>query len=300
MNGLEYYGQVGFLKAGILFADRITTVSPTYAQEITGDEGGMGLGGLLRGRAGDLTGILNGIDLEAWNPATDNLIPHRFDAGKLKRKQQNKGALRERFGLMDAGRAPLFAVISRLTDQKGLDVLAGLLPQFAQAGVQFAVLGTGDPAIESAFTATRAQFPGQVACRFTYDEELAHLIQAGADALIVPSRFEPCGLTQLCAMRYGTLPIVARTGGLADTVIDANVAALRAKAATGFVFSPVQSDALARAMHRALDAYAVPSLWATLVSNAMALDVGWSQPAAAYARLYRDVISRRPPDSDLG
>jgi starch synthase len=292
LDGLEYYGDISFLKAGILFADRLTTVSPTYAEEIATDEGGMGLGGLLRGRSRDLVGILNGIDLDIWNPATDPLIPHRFDADRLKRKERNKAALRERLGLDQEARAPLFGVISRLTAQKGLDVLAEIVSGLCEEGMQFVVLGTGDPAIESAFAAAQLAHPGRIACAFAYDEGLAHQIQAGADSLLVPSRFEPCGLTQLCAMRYGTLPVVARTGGLADSVIDANVAALRGGAGSGFVFSPVDRIALDRAIRRAAEAFARPSLWATLQRNAMALDFGWSMPSQSYAGVYRALATR--------
>jgi starch synthase len=292
LDGLEYYGDISFLKAGILFADGITTVSPTYAEEIATDEGGMGLGGLLRGRSGDLVGILNGIDLDVWNPATDPLIPHRFDADRLKRKERNKAALRERLGLEDAPRTPLFGVISRLTAQKGLDVLAGIASDLCAEGLQFALLGTGDRAIEAAFATVAERYPGRMACAFAYDEGLAHLIQAGADALVVPSRFEPCGLTQLCAMRYGTLPVVARTGGLADSVIDANIAALRGGAGTGFVFAPVEPLALTRAIRRAAEAFAHPASWGTLQRNAMALDFGWSEPSRSYAALYRHLAGR--------
>jgi starch synthase len=293
LDGVEYYGDVGFLKAGILFADRITTVSPSYAAEIATDEGGMGLGGLLRGRSDDLVGILNGIDLADWNPAGDPLIPHRYDAGRLKRKARNKAALRVRMGLADLPEAPIFGIISRLTTQKGLDVLADVLPSLCARGLQFALLGTGDNAIEAAFAAAGERWPEQVACEFGYDEPLAHLIQAGADALVVPSRFEPCGLTQLAAMRYGTLPVVARTGGLADSVIDANVAALRCGTGTGFMFAPVEPRTLERAVVRAAEAFAEPAVWERLQRNAMALDVGWSKPARAYAALYRALIAKR-------
>lgn len=297
VDGLEYYGDIGFLKAGILFADRITTVSPTYAHEIASDEGGMGLGGLLHARSDSLAGILNGIDLEAWNPATDSHIPYRFDGTSLKRKVRNRSALRQLLELDDPSTGPLFGVISRLTEQKGLDVLATILPDLCNRGFQFVILGTGEASIEASFAAVALSHPGQVACRFVYDETLAHMIQAGADMLLVPSRFEPCGLTQLCAMRYGTLPVVARTGGLADSVVDANLAAQRLGAGTGFLFAPVHAEALNSAIQKGADAFRNGALWAQLQRNAMSMDVGWEEPARAYARLFRSLAA--PPTKSL-
>ena len=226
LDGVEYHGMIGYLKAGLALADHVTTVSPTYAAEIRTPEGGMGLDGLLRHRADVLTGILNGIDDTVWNPATDVHLAARFDRRHLARRAANKAALQARLGL-DAGPAsPLFGVVSRLTQQKGMDLLLESLPAVLGGGAQLAVLGAGDKALEAGFAAAAAQHPGRVATVIGYDEALAHLLQGSVDALLVPSRFEPCGLTQLCALRYGAIPVVARVGGLADTVIDASEMAL--------------------------------------------------------------------------
>lgn len=289
VDGVEYYGMLGFLKAGLQFADRITTVSPTYAAEILTPEQGMGLDGLLRARAGALTGILNGIDTTVWDPAHDPHLAAPFDARRLKARARNKSALQRRLGLAEDVRAPLFGVVSRLSWQKGLDLLLECLPVLTGTGGQLALLGSGDAAIEAAFSAAAAMAPSQVACVVGYDEGLAHLIQGGADAILVPSRFEPCGLTQLCALRYGAVPIVARVGGLADTVIDANPMALTAGVATGVQFAPVTATALAGAIRRALALWERPALWTMLRKNGLRADLSWSRPAAAYAALYREL-----------
>ena len=242
IDGVEYHGTIGYLKAGLALADRITTVSPTYAAEIRTPEGGMGLDGLLRQRADVLTGILNGIDDAVWNPATDAHLAATFDARHLPRRAANKAALQARFGLDVEPKAFLLGVVSRLTLQKGMDLLLEALPAVIGHGAQLALLGAGDKALEAAFAAAAARHPGRVAAVIGYDEALAHLMQAVVDALLVPSRFEPCGLTQLCALRYGAIPIVARVGGLADTVIDANEMALAAGAGTGVQFAPVTRE----------------------------------------------------------
>ncbi|MFJ5489246.1 glycogen synthase [Hansschlegelia beijingensis] len=221
IEGVEYYGGIGFLKAGIYYADRITTVSPSYASEILEPAGGMGLEGLLRSRKRDLFGILNGIDVEVWDPATDAALEMRYSAKDLSGRRLNKRALSERFRLA-ASAGPTFGVVSRLSAQKGLDLLADAIPALLETGANLAVLGAGDAGLEDRFRALAETHQGRVGCAFGYDETLAHLIQGGADALLVPSRFEPCGLTQLCALRYGAVPVVARVGGLADTVWDAS------------------------------------------------------------------------------
>jgi starch synthase len=294
---VEYYGQVGFLKAGLLFADRITTVSPTYAQEIMGQQGGMGLGGLLAGRAGHLSGILNGIDTAVWDPAADRLIAQRFSAEKPGGRGRNKAALQQAFALDADPNAPLFGVVSRLTGQKGLDLLLDALPMLMRDGAQLALLGTGDAVMERGFAEAAALHPGRIGCLLSYDEATAHLIQAGADALLVPSRFEPCGLTQLCALRYGAVPVVARTGGLADTVVDANEAALRSGVATGFTFAPVEQAPFEATLRRTIDAYRDASTWKAMQINGMRADFGWTRPARQYASLYRsltktEIVSR--------
>jgi starch synthase len=293
VDGVEFYGSISLLKAGLQFADRITTVSPTYAAEIGTAEFGMGFEGLLRHRAGVVSGILNGIDTAVWNPATDSRITATYDAATLERRVANKASLQAQLGLAADPAAPLFAVVSRLTWQKGMDQLLPCLRGLRALGAQLALLGTGETEIEVDFLAAAREAPGQVACVIGYDEALAHQIQAGADALVVPSRFEPCGLTQLCALRYGTIPVVARVGGLADTVIDANPAALAAGVATGVQFSPMTSDMLAAALQRTVGLYRDPASWRRLQRNAMACDVSWAAPARAYAELYRGLVAER-------
>jgi len=287
-DGLEYWGQVSALKAGLIHADRLTTVSPTYAEELMTPEFGMGLDGVLQMRRSDLIGILNGIDEGLWSPDADaHIAPYKTPRGKAR----NKAALRRELDLPDAP-GPLCVVISRLTGQKGLDLLLDALPALLDRGGQLAVLGSGDAALETALRAA-AQQPG-VSVTIGYDEALSHRMIAGGDAILVPSRFEPCGLTQLYGLRYGTLPLVALTGGLADTVIPATPATLARKpVATGLQFHPVTAQALTGALMRLCDLYAQPKLWETLQRNAMAHPVGWDQSASAYAAVYRDLCSAR-------
>ncbi len=292
IDGVEYYGAIGYLKAGLALADRITTVSPTYAREICTPEGGMGLDGLLRHRAQALRGILNGIDDTTWNPATDPRIPARFHATRRTARVRNRLALRERVGLAPRPEAPLFGVVSRFSWQKGLDLVLEALPAILAGGAQLAVLGSGERALEKAFAAAASAHPGQVAVRLGYDEDLAHLVQAGSDAILVPSRFEPCGLTQLCALRYGALPIVARVGGLVDTVVDASDAAQADGTATGFQFGPVTAAELTRAIERALALWHDPRRWRRVQAHAMTIDVSWRRSAAQYAELYREIVRR--------
>ena len=289
IDGVEYYGGIGFLKAGLQFADRITTVSPTYAAEIRTPEGGMGLDGLLRVRSGVVSGIVNGLDDAVWNPRNDPHLAATFTAARLGRRQENKRALKERFGIATAPEAPLFAVVTRLSEQKGLDLLLAALPRLLSLGADLALVGAGDTALEHAFRAAAHRSHGRVGVFFGYDEKLAHLIQGGSDALLVPSRFEPCGLTQLAAMRYGSLPVVARVGGLNDTVIDANEAALSAGVATGIQFSPVTREGLEQALARTVALWGSRKVWRTIQKNGMALEVGWDRAAAEYAALYRAV-----------
>ncbi len=290
IDGVEYYGDIGFLKAGLRFADLITTVSPTYAREIQGDEAGMGLGGLLRERAGDLRGILNGIDTNVWNPATDAEIAGRFDAGDLDCRAANKTALQQRFGLERTQRALLVGVISRLSWQKGLDLLLDSLPVMLGEGMQLGLLGSGDAELEDRFRAAAAANPGRIGAVIGYDEALAHLIQAGADALVVPSRFEPCGLTQLCALRYGSVPIVSRVGGLDDTVVDVDAGG----APTGFKFEPLAAGGLIAALRRANAVFrdAAP-WWRQMQLNGMSTDVSWQGSARQYADIYRELLGVR-------
>lgn len=285
-EGFEFWGKINALKAGLVHADRITTVSPTYARELTRPEFGAGLDGVIRSRADRLFGILNGIDTDGWDPARDPALakPYSAPAGKT----PNRKALRAEFGLPDSD-GPLCIVVSRMTQQKGLDLLLEALPVLLERGGQLAVLGSGDTGLESAWQRAGAENPG-VGVRIGYDEDLSHRMMAGADAIIVPSRFEPCGLTQLYALRYGTIPVVALTGGLADTVIPANPAALSAGAATGLQFHPVGTQALCLALMDLCALHGDSRTWAKMRRNAMAQDVGWDRSARAYAALYADMI----------
>ncbi len=288
-GAVEYWDQVSFLKAAITFSDHVTTVSPTYALEIQSDSGGMGFGGLLRAKHQSLSGILNGIDESVWSPETDSDIAAPYSATKLSGKALCKTALQKEFSLRMDKKAPLFCVISRLTTQKGLDLLSHALDHIVARGGQLAVLGSGDAAIEQAFKDGAAKHPSEIAVHIGYDEPMAHRLQAGADAIFIPSRFEPCGLTQLCAMRYGTVPVVARVGGLNDTVINASPMALASGVATGLQFSPVDGHMLAAAIDKAIDLYTAPKTWKRIVRNGMRQDVGWETSAAAYLDLYRSL-----------
>lgn len=281
-DALEYYGGISTLKAGLVTADRITTVSPSYAAEIMREEFGMGLQGVIANRADVVSGILNGVDTESWSPQVED---PPFGPKALAGKAACRAKLCEEFGLEVPG--PLAIVVSRLTDQKGIDLLPQVIPDFILGGGGLIVLGSGDPGMEAAMRDLAARFPGRVAVRIGYDEKLSHRLFAGADAVLVPSRFEPCGLTQMYGLRYGTLPVVSLVGGLADTVIGATPATLAAGAATGVTFHPVDALAFGRAMAQLLDLYRQPKLWARLRANAMAHPVGWETSAAAYAGLYQ-------------
>jgi starch synthase len=289
--GLEYYGSLGFLKAGLFYADALTTVSPTYALDIQTPDQGMGLDGLLRARARDLEGIVNGIDETVWDPAGDPYLSANYDASRLAAKAMNKQALQKRLGLDLEPDALLACVVSRLTHQKGMDLLIEAAPKLLASGGQLAVLGAGEPMLEAAFARLSADHPGQAACVLSYDEPLSHLFQGGADAILVPSRFEPCGLTQLYGLRYGTLPIVARIGGLADTVIDANHAALAMEVATGLQFAPVTAEALRLTLARAQRLFAAdPPAWQRMQLAAMRQPVGWRVSAERYVALYQRLV----------
>lgn len=290
-TGLEFYGQVSFMKGGLVHADRLTTVSPRYAREVQTPAFGCGLDGVLRQRSGDLTGILNGIDTVVWDPAADASIAARYDAARLDGKAVCKAALQAEFGLPVRADAPLFAVVSRMVHQKGLDLLLHALPALRATGSQLVVQGSGDRALEAAFRRAAGDHAGQVAVHIGYDEPRAHRMVAGADAIVVPSRFEPCGLTQMYGLRYGTPPVVRRVGGLADTVTDADAAALDADQATGFCFDDATPEALAGALLRAVALHHdQPPAWHRVVRRAMAQDHGWAAAAAAYCDLYRSLL----------
>jgi starch synthase len=289
IDGVEYYGGISFLKAGLQFADRITTVSPTYAREIQEGEAGMGFDGILRARSNVLSGILNGIDISEWDPAADPRITQPFSITTLADRAANKTALQRRFDLPPSPDAFLLGVVSRLSWQKGLDLLLETLPHVLAEGVQIVLLGSGDSDLQEQFSAAARSHPQQIGVLIGYDENLAHLIQAGSDTLVVPSRFEPCGLTQLCALRYGAIPVVSRVGGLADTVIDANTAAIAENVATGFQFGPVTRPNLTEAIRRAKALFQDKPVWLRMQQNGMTVDVSWHNSARHYADLYRQV-----------
>ncbi len=291
-QALEFYGQLALIKGGLAFADRITTVSPRYAQEIQTAEFGCGLDGLLRYRADCLSGILNGIDTQLWNPADDPALVVPYDAGNLAPKAQNKAALQAELGLSVTADVLLLGLVGRLVTQKGIDLLIEALPQLP-TDVQLVVLGSGEAGYVAALRSAAAAAPRRIAFRPGYDEDLAHRIQAGADAFLVPSRFEPCGLTQLYALRYGTVPIVRAVGGLADTVVDASPTTLAAGRATGIVFKQSSAAALAAAIRRALGLYRAGTPWRQMQLAGMAQDHSWTTAAQAYHALYQELV--RPP-----
>ncbi len=287
IDGVEYYGYLSFLKAGLQHADAITTVSPTYAREIQTDEEGMGMAGLLRHRAQDLSGILNGIDTREWNPATDRHLRQTYSSRRLEHKAANKAALQQELGLEQRDDLPLLGVVSRLTEQKGLDLLLEVAPQLLKLPAQLVVLGSGSHELEHAWKALAHKHKAQCAVVIGFDEALAHRIEAGADIFLMPSRFEPCGLNQLYSLRYGTPPVVRATGGLADTVIDAT----DARRGNGFVFGPATAEALLQAVHRATLAWRDPVLWRKLQRRGMARDSSWQDAAGHYAELYQKLLS---------
>ena len=288
MHGLEFYGKVNFMKAGLHYADRITTVSPAYAREIQTPEFGFGMDGLLRSRTGALTGILNGVDGAIWNPSTDTHIAASFSERNPEGKALCTTRLRSELKLAPVC-GPLFSVVSRLTAQKGLDMVLEVLPELVARGGQLAVLGSGDRELEAGYRAAAARFPGNVSVTLAYDEPLAHRLIAGSDVMLVPSRFEPCGLTQMYALAYGSLPLVRRVGGLADTVCDASAENLAAGTATGFVFTTASVNDLRKAVDRAMALWSEPAQWAQVRRAAMRQDFGWAPAARRYLDVYREL-----------
>lgn len=289
-EGVEFWGRISFLKAGLHYADRITTVSPTYAREIQTPEHGCGLDGLLRRRQGDLSGILNGVDDTIWNPATDPSLPHAFCAADLAGKARCKAALQAEAGLRVIADAPLFTVVSRLTEQKGLPLVLGAVDALVAQGAQLLVLGNGDADLEAAFVAKAQQHTGSVAVRVGFDEAYSHRIFAGSDVALVPSRFEPCGLTQMYALRYGSVPLVRRVGGLADSVVDTDLITLSNQSATGVVFDRMDLGDFLHAVQRALALYHRPQDWLQLQHTGMRQPFSWDTAAAQYAQLYRSLL----------
>lgn len=291
-DALEYYGNVSYLKAGCQFATRLTTVSSTYAREIQSEPLGFGLQGLLSWRSRDLVGILNGIDTDAWNPQTDTAIPARYGIDTLPRKDRNRDALRRALGLDDIPGVPVAGVVSRLTHQKGLDLLAACAEGLLHLPLQIAVLGSGDLPLELAFQALAANHPGQIGVRVGFDEAFSRLVEAGADFFLMPSRFEPSGLNQMYSQRYGT-PVVARsTGGLADSVIDLTPESLATGHATGFLFEEATPEALSGAVSRAVVAFRNRRVWRRLQRNGMGCDFSWDASAREYGNVYRSVAGR--------
>lgn len=291
INGVEYYGNMSFLKAGIYYADRITTVSPTYANEIQSAALGFGLQGLLAGRSRDITGILNGIDTRAWDPATDTLIARTYDAEIPDRKSANKAALQAAMELAGEPDIPLFGVVSRITLQKGLDLVIEAAPQLVRCPAQLVVLGSGDPSLQHALTALAKAHPGRIAVRIGFDEALSHLIEAGADIFLMPSRFEPCGLNQMYSQRYGTPPVVHATGGLKDSVVDCTPGALADGSATGFMFKRMVAEDLLGAARRAAALYRDRHAWRQLQRNGMTRDFSWDGAAGHYLEIYRSLLT---------
>jgi starch synthase len=292
IEGVEFHGQLSCMKAGLQFADAITTVSPSYAVEIRSVPLGCGLEGLLERRAASLHGILNGIDTSVWNPATDPLIAARYDRDRLDAKVQNKAALQARLDLAADPRALVFGFVGRLAVQKGVDLLVEAMPRLCALPAQLAVLGSGDRELEAALCELAAHLPGRVAVSDAFDEPLAHLIEAGADVFLMPSRYEPCGLNQMYSQRYGTPPVAHATGGLRDTIVDCTPESVRDATASGFLFEDTTAEALLEAATRAWRVWRDPSVWRQLQRNGMNRDFGWGASAAKYLELYRDLLSQ--------
>lgn len=294
MQGLEFYGQMSFLKAGLFYADHLATVSPTYAEEIQTEAFGFGLQGLLQQRQHALTGILNGIDTRIWDPAHDSELPHHYAASDLTGKAKIKSALQQQVGLPERADSLLMGVVSRLTHQKGLDLVLDIAPTLLQdPSLQLVLLGSGATELEQGFTQLARDYPQQVACQLGYDETLAHRIMAGADLFIMPSRFEPCGLNQLYGLRYGTPPLVNHTGGLADSVVDTTAANLKRNSANGFVMRQANADELYRCIKTAQTYFAKPRVWKKIQTCGMALAVGWEDSAYRYQALYQAILGQK-------
>jgi len=291
LEGLEFWGMVSFMKAGLHYASRLTTVSPTYAREIQTPEHGCGLDGLLRRRQAELSGILNGVDDTIWNPTTDPLLPHPFSHDKLLGKARCKAALQIETSLHTHPDAPLFTVVSRLTEQKGLPLVLDAVDGLVASGAQLMVLGNGDAHLEAAFVAKAQQHAGRVAVHMGFDEAFSHRVFGGSDVTLVPSRFEPCGLTQLYALKYGSVPLVRRVGGLADSVTDTQPDTLANETATGIVFNHMDAAEFSHALQRAIVLYRHPTRWQRVQRAGMRQSFSWDEAATQYAALYRELIA---------
>jgi starch synthase len=290
IEGLEYYGQMSFLKAGAYYADHLATVSPTYALEIQTPAYGFGMQGLMAHRGKEIEGILNGIDLTEWNPGSDPHLNAHYDATHLRNKSVVKHALQSQLGLSTEAKAPLLGVVSRLTYQKGLDMFLQISEPLIQQGVQIALLGSGEKPLEDGFNQLALRYPKQVSVTIGYNEPLSHNIMAGADLFIMPSRFEPCGLNQMYGLRYGTPSVVTRTGGLADSIHDTNTTSLENKTATGFVMPEVSPASLLKNIERAITYYHEPKIWKQIQQNGMNKELGWNKSAQAYLNLYKKML----------
>jgi starch synthase len=288
---LEYHGRFSFMKGGLLYADKINTVSPTYAEEIKTAEFGCGLEGLLQYRSQDLSGILNGIDTREWNPATDKALASTYSRDNMAGKARNKAAIQQQLGLQDNGGCMILGLISRLAHQKGIDLVLDALPQLMREDIQLVVLGSGDSVHEDALRKAATRYPGRMAAHIGYNEKLAHAIEAGADVFLMPSRFEPCGLNQMYSQRYGTLPVVSPVGGLADTVIDAPAKGTAQAQGTGFIMSSIDVKGLIGAVHRALALYKDSARWRKMQQAAMTQDFSWQRSADVYLALYQQALA---------
>jgi starch synthase len=293
INGTEYFGGISFLKAGLYYADRLTTVSPTYAREIQREPLGMGLQGLLATRRDDLVGILNGIDTAIWDPRTDPHLASRYDPQQPAQKAANKAQLQRIMGLEQSAQIPLLGVVSRLTHQKGVDVLVASIPALMRLPAQLALLGNGDGPNEAALKALATTFSGQFGVRIGFNESVAHLITAGADVFLMPSRFEPCGLNQMYSQRYGTPPVVHATGGLVDSVTDCDAESLDDGTATGFKFDDMTSADLVAAVERAVRQFRDQQAWRSIQRNGMLRDFSWEQSAKRYLAVYRSLVKAK-------
>jgi len=289
MEGYEYYDQLSFLKAGLYYADKLTTVSPTYAEEIQTEAFGFGMQGLLESRRDDLVGILNGIDTQVWNPETDPYLFKNYSDKRITGKKTVKRLLQKQLGLLEEKDSPLLGVVSRFAHQKGLDLLPNMMPQLIEQGCQFAILGSGDKAIEAQFLTLSKKYPDKIAVTVDYNEPLSHNIMAGSDVFIMPSRFEPCGLNQMYGMAYGTPPVVSATGGLADSVVNTNAETVADKTATGFVMEQLSEQALLASIQQAI-AYMEKPAWRKIQRNGMRLDLSWASRAEVYLLLYQEML----------
>ena len=297
---LEYYGQISFMKGALQLSDRLISVSPTYVEEIQTPEEGMGLDGVLRARSNVLTGILNGVDLREWNPMTDPSVFFPYAVGDIMARRANKRVFQAEFGLPQKADALLLGMVSRLTTQKGADLLARLAPRLFQENIQLAVVGVGDETIMQEFAALRSRYPDNFVCHLRYSETLGHRLHSAVDASLIPSRFEPCGLTQFHALRYGSIPIAARVGGLSDTIIDANSAAVSEGVANGILFSPTTEDMLYLAIRRTQTLFRQKAVWARMQRNGALHDVSWNGKAAQYAQLLQEMSGHETIMTDTG